>query len=388
MYRPAQASEPPTSERFWRASIARALKPLGKDFVLEKAALLAHGASPDLIATALPFGPSEARPRVAIAAPRVPPPFPELHILDNEWYFSATSAWRTAQLIIQSGPNVLCIGTPTVADHIARLGLKPLLVDSAPYLRQRFGRLSLSDLEVGRIEDVLHIPRSFDAAVLDPPWYLTTMRRWLAIASRSVRPGGHIAISLFRGLTRPAAKAERQEILDFARTIGDIAVLPAWFEYDTPLFEQRALAALIPDIPRFWRRSDMLLITKRRQSALLVPDEPQEDQWKSFLIGTQVIKLRSRATARRGRAIRPVPGVTDWVLDSVSARDPRRSAVGLWTSRNRVGRISDPLIIQRILEELQRVGRESAHRELMSIASDEGLPTSVGDDLAALLDFV
>jgi hypothetical protein len=77
------------------------------------------------------------------------------------------------------------------------------------------------------------------------------------------------------------------------------------------------------------------------------------------MVGSQLVSVRKQPAMqahrprRGGSALLPVPGVPDWVLDSVSARDPRRGDVDIWTSRNRVASLADPAETIALLKELE-----------------------------------
>ena len=64
-----------------------------------------------------------------------------------------------------------------------------------------------------------------------------------------------------------------------------------------------------------------------------------ESRWKSFVIGTQVVKVRSSLTqsAGGGPLLGPIDGVDGFTLNSVSRRDGRIGQVDIWSSRNQRG---------------------------------------------------
>jgi hypothetical protein len=92
-----------------------------------------------------------------------------------------------------------------------------------------------------------------------------------------------------------------------------------------------------------WRRADLLVI--RNPSPVPLPDvstEASQEIWETYLIGTQVVRLRLHPVPRKRKTlITPIPCTEAFIFDSVSARDKRRRFVDIWTSRNRVAVVGD-----------------------------------------------
>lgn len=276
---------------------------------------------------------------------------PELHPLDFEWYFTSECAAQIADLLTAQPGDILCLATPTVASAVARRGRSVTLLDHNPLIKLRLAP-SPSNLEfvLCDLYDSLKTDRSFPVVFFDSPWYLEPLSYWLWQASQAVSMGGTIAFSLFPPLLRPGAENERSKILAQASTIGEVTVQEEMLSYETPLFEQKALSRSGIRLTTSWRRADLVLIRVEHTSAAKpakVGTGP--DEWESFLIGRQVVKLRKQTRGDADLFLAPLDGLGDYVFPTVSLRDSRRSQIDLWTSRNRVARVGQRALVAYVL---------------------------------------
>jgi hypothetical protein len=286
----------------------------------------------------------------------------ELHVLNHEWYFTSKSALDVAGLF-NANEDVICLGAPTVAAQLARLGRPMKLVDTNHLNRLRFPELDSSGTVIwGDVARVLQMSTA-SAVVFDAPWYFPDVARWLAIANSICMDGGQIAFALFPNWIRSSAPRERDRILDLAATIGTVELASDRLVYTTPRFEAEALLAAGVPPAAAWRKADLVVITKTKRSndCPLTPPEAGV-HWETFLVGTQVVKLRKRPVFRPATELAAIPGCPGDVLPSVSQRDPRRRLVGVWTSRNRVASVANSKDVRRALVRLtayQRTGKRS-----------------------------
>jgi hypothetical protein len=285
----------------------------------------------------------------------------ELHPLDFEWYFAQQSSDEIADMLIgelTSTDRLLLLGAPTVAmsrflrsAHVTLIDRNSLLPTRWPSWPQNV-RLVLRDLN----DPFWSRREKFGAAFFDAPWYPDAVLRWLQQASRLVCSGGPIGFILFPELTRPSALEERQRILDFARSLGRVHISLSMIRYETPLFEAEALKAAGVEALDQWRLGDLVLVENARPfRGHLTPLSEPGDEWDTYLIGSQVVKLRHHITPSE-LAVSRVTGCRDYILPSVSARDARRAAVGLWTSRNRVAQIGNRRLIANLLDHFATFG--------------------------------
>jgi hypothetical protein len=303
------------------------------------------------------------------SSPAAPAPSnydPELHCGFGEWYFSATTARALADEYLAGRTFSVIFGAPTVADLAAKMDTDFVLVDNNPFVSLRFPLLK-ERLFFSQVEYLnLHLTEP-STVFLDPPWYLPRILVWLAKASQITSRSSTIVMPLFRELTRPAAEEECEFILDFAKTIGTVELIRNSVEYDSPLYEVEALTSQGVTAHPNWRRADLLVIKHPREVA--APEEPYLDQqsWENFLIGSQVIRLRvSPRNRRRGLLLSPLRKCEAFVLDTVSARDPRRPKIDLWSSRNRVASVGDFRRLRYILSILAMDGNLRSQSEIRS----------------------
>ncbi len=291
---------------------------------------------------------------------------PELSPVRSEWYFTRRTADKLLRL---ADYNALAVGTPTVAE--AASGAKNtrlVLIDHSPWISGRFGLENVTWLK-GDFNIVLP-EGNYQNVLLDPPWYFPILGAWLAKALLLVSTGGRVLMPLLSKLTRPSATADRKALIGLARRYGAVRVVPGIVEYETPLYEREALrAAGVPlACPCPWRVADLLIVKKSSANPHDSPFLANPDRslgWREFVVNGQIISVRDASTScgvasSDGRQLLiPVPGVTNWILDSVSARDPRRERVEVWTSRNRVARVTDyPTLLQQ-LHDLEIASRNS-----------------------------
>lgn len=290
-----------------------------------------------------------------------PPEFnPELHPLNAEWYFTDASAnWIASQLPADAA--ILILGVPTVAEKLVR---RATLVDASPHLASRFPRLVGTAVQRTDVR-ALHTRDTFDFVVLDPPWYLPEMWDWLRIARRALRPNGELWMPLMLEGTRPTAPVDRDRLRCALSGWGNIGIYESAVEYDVPLYEWRALRAAGFVNPSPWRAADLAVLRLSGRVDGEGETEPtagpdvSPDEWASYIIGSQVVKVRKGVSKAGGQLIEPVAGVKGFTLDSVSRRDARIPHVDVWTSRNRVAATGDRALLR---EHLARLSHERSLR--------------------------
>jgi len=185
-------------------------------------------------------------------------------------------------------------------------------------------------------------------------------------------------------MTRPSAESDRIEILDLASRFGQTNLLPCTVDYEVPLFEQRALRYEGINISGPWRSADLLVVTKtRNRLGSPLPMVPASTEWLTIRIGSQIIKLRANAS-RKWESISQLSNGS-WDFPSVSAREPLRREIDLWTSRNRVARVGNMHAISKALE-LMRNNVEHSPQLSRSLMQYCGLDLSDSHKLLELLE--
>jgi hypothetical protein len=312
-----------------------------------------------------------------------PPTYsPELHALDGEWYFTESTRADLVRLI---GTGRVCLlGTPTVA---ARLDMSSfILIDRNPFIRDRFNFFEEeANIVISNVEDT-DIGSGFDVVLFDPPWYVPQLLEWFALAARAVSPQGKIMFPLLGELTRPTAQQERETLLTLAAAVGEVEIFPSAIKYDTPLFEQRALAASGIQLDGPWRRAD--LVSVRVRSLIAAPvatlsSQEDTDQWSTFVLGSQVVKLRANCALNYNeKMIHHIEGVSDCLYDSVSRRNPHWNAIDFWTSRNRVAQVGDRAAVEKVLSMLQG-DSYGLHERVKALRAAQG---AIADELLRILE--
>lgn len=273
------------------------------------------------------------------------PAMPEPHPVDYEWRYTAGTADSLAEYLMQSGKRICCFGTPTVFWRLRHHGADATLFDRndglVQYLRpEDRAQIHLQDLL--RSDSGMQFKSGgntkYDVVLLDPPWYVDHMVIWIAKALQFLRPGGHLVLTLFPGLIRPTAVDERAQIMSVLESLGRVTFLPFSALYTTPLFEHETLGAFgLGDLGQ-WRSADLVSVAVQNPMFPLPHGETHEERWVKVQLGTQVVAVRQgivTADDRRGLRFEAPESDGSFLLKSVSARDPVRKSVGVWTSRNR-----------------------------------------------------
>jgi hypothetical protein len=285
------------------------------------------------------------------------PVWPEPHPADFDWRFEKSTAEKLSYLVSARG-RVLCLGTPTVYEAISRQGGKSLLIDQNPFLRRCLTPNNRSSFQIADLSRPLHIREQFDAVILDPPWYSKIYTNWLSQALALLkRSNGSLFVTLFRELTRPGAATERAQILSSLAAVGRVRILELDAVYETPRFEAEVLARLkLPQLPA-WRVADLVQVEVRDAAAWQASKPSAQNSYgrtaERFLIGNQVVVVAHYTqTSEPIDYTAPDPKrPRDFILASVSNRDPIRGKLTVWTSRNRGANASGTHRIAKLLRE-------------------------------------
>jgi hypothetical protein len=198
------------------------------------------------------------------------------------------------------------------------------------------------------------LSRRFDVLLADPPWYPEVTHRFLLAASRILVDGGQLLLCIPGLGTRPGLLHERDRL---SRWAAECSLVPEALEvgvveYESPPFELAALSAAGLECydPR-WRRGDLLVFRRLPgDSAGLLQVETQPplplNDWHEATIGRSSVRIDLRHAGVSDDFVAHSIVAGD-VLDTVSARDERRSRANVWTSSNRIFEVSHP---QRLLD--------------------------------------
>jgi hypothetical protein len=278
----------------------------------------------------------------------------ELHPIDFEWYFTHATAKEIAAIYSNKEKEVLCLGVPTVADAIASLHNNVTLIDKNPYFFHRFpnsirySKFFWADINCDSLPYKL-----YPFIILDAPWYTENILIWLSQAYNLISEEGTIAFSLFPSLVRPGAEQERENILEYASQLGGLEINSEALQYETPLFEKKALEQHgLNDIGN-WRSSDLVTIKIRRKMNMPpLKNTYHNEKWHTFVINGQVAKMRKNKDHKNTYILKDIFGTNAFSYDSVSRRNRNREKIDLWTSRNKVAVVGQSNLVALMLKGL------------------------------------
>jgi hypothetical protein len=289
-------------------------------------------------------------------APIVLSPLPPPHPLDFEWRFTKRAAnelLSVAQTLAKPDDRVVLLGTPAVAAvaTVAPIDRATVFIGEDNPITGAVVVMNILNgrpLLVQACNPQTLLPKEAGVVIVDPPWYFDFLRPMLAAAASSCRAGGFVLLSLLPIGTRPGAAQERARIIRYLQGLSlEIAEMKERaLAYETPFFEANALAAAgLNSIPGDWRRSDLLVLRKKRSlDRPLVFRAPQK-HWHETMVG------RMRLFVSRSERKMPLSGpviqslLPGDILPSVSRRDSRRRKAQVWTSGNRIFASQRPDIV-------------------------------------------
>lgn len=272
---------------------------------------------------------------------RKTPVLADPHPADYDWRFTLQSMAKVSHLLKHAahGSKIALLGTPSLFLYLKQRGTDAVLFDRSQSLIADLYAAGFQRnlIRHDMFEPFHDIPRKFQVALADPPWYPEFFKAFTIRASELLSQEGLLLLSILPWLTRPSAISDRAEIINFASQVGFdlIEVSPQFFRYETPTFE---LAALNTQGIKCgdWRSGDLYAFRKVREHAESpqMSPVPGEAEWDEFRFGNLKVKLRHRDDkGQRGFHARPISGRAP-VLQTVSRRWPLRSEIDLWTSGN------------------------------------------------------
>lgn len=262
---------------------------------------------------------------------------PEPHPLDFDWRFERETINKLIRLT--NAHPILAVGTPQLARGLFAQGYAVQLVDRQPHL-------ALLNAILLDIETAEPLDRSWMTAVLDPPWYPSVYRRWIGWAAQHIPAGGRILASLWPVDTRPTAKAERDELLEWASEWANCRIEPFTLRYEVPPFESivRQMQG-IPDPNAVWRKGDLLELRVRERPPL-PPPIIKTEVWHRFVWNDYQLALRIGEHAEGESSISMHPLAAGWNWPSYSQRAIGRALIDLWSSRNEVAIVAGASLLK------------------------------------------
>jgi hypothetical protein len=265
---------------------------------------------------------------------------PSPHPLDFDWRFDSDTLDRLQSRV--AGLRVLALGAPSLARRLEANRQDVLLVDRQPWQGVRDHLVCELPLPSGSV-------RTFDVAVVDPPWYPKELSEWSSMAGRWVGPGGTVLVSAWPDDARPGASEQLRAVLAGLSSWATVEDIDVPLGYEIPDFERTARLlspedrrARSPGMGRLIRLKVGFVPPAERQS--LVPPS-----WHRFALDGYQLAVRLGTRCYNVPLITPHPMARDWLWPFVSATAPGRSDIGIWSSAGEVALVSDPARLIEIL---------------------------------------
>jgi hypothetical protein len=288
---------------------------------------------------------------------------PAEHPLDYDWRFDRPTRGAIIDAVHRVKPDrVLLLGCPTLAVDRRMPPVPKILIDDNP-------ALAVSDpshLVRHHRVDILNQPLvaagvAADCVVADPPFYSEIVAAFLCAAAAGLRVGGHLFLVLPSRWARPAASADADGALTFARDLGFTMLdrRPDAARYVTPKFERATHYRLgLPGVPNRWRTADLAHLTLSRRTLHAVPSSHSDRHlWHEVRLGKARWRIRVSAATDPSRGIDPDLLIDERPLVTVSRRDNARCDANVLTDDSRAYRSSQPDVLLHLLR-ARSIGRD------------------------------
>jgi hypothetical protein len=288
------------------------------------------------------------------------------HPLDFEWRNSTASLnylIGVVQELNNVNDNILFLGMPTLfaTACIKDIPQKVTLVERNTQILKGLStiitdqsRFKIIDADIFKVK-----PKdigTYYCVMMDPPWYTPHFFQFMWLAAQCVDNGGIIGISLPPINTRPNISEERIEWYTFCQEQGLCLenLYSQKLHYAMPFFEFNALrAAGIENVFPFWRKGDLALFRKTENKKV---ERPQIEELKVSWIEKEFDTVRFRVNIKDDSELNSdiiiEHIIKGDILPTVSTRDERRKQANVWTSGNRIFRVSKPEKFVQILDNL------------------------------------
>jgi hypothetical protein len=311
------------------------------------------------------------------------PPLPAPHPLDYDWRFDAATVvalLSRVNAIAAQNDTIIFLGTPSLlhaALAVPRSYHLALLDSNAMMVSWFAQHMPAATVQLGIIGHDPLPDWHGRVIVADPPWYEEHIQAFLWAAAQLCLAGGTILMALPPLGTRPGiAEAWVRTLKKLTRLGLTLRQLERGaLTYETPLFEQNALAA--EGLSAFnwsWRRGDLAVFTCNRAIHTACPRSPMaEGIWDEVCLAGVRIRLRRKPSA--GFIDPTLKRLVDGhVLPSVSRRHPLRHNVDVWTAGNRVFSCAGTFILGLILQ-----ASAAGEQPLASIQAALGRPLNTNE---------
>lgn len=276
---------------------------------------------------------------------RLPAPDPSR----SQWWFTGETVDFLANraVALANGGRVLCLGAPTIGHELLSASLDTIVMDIDEDVVHAVNRLSSCTSPVAIQYDVADpmpadFAKTFQLAVIDPPWYEDIFRVFLERALFSLADEGDLLCTLPARLTRPGIDDFRQRVIAELTANGhyvlglDIGKLA----YVVPRFEEVALRHLNAFRPIPWRRADLLHLKKSKATKPL--QIPKIDKIRSQRFARNPHEFRVFITDSASLDSQVTLERLEAYSGSISTRSHSGESPDIWTTEKfgaRVGRL-------------------------------------------------
>ena len=280
------------------------------------------------------------------------------HPLDYDWRFSQRTVRDLIEILLKfttSRDTIALLGCPSIFYASENLNRQFVLVDNNSHYETNDWFGNGVAFHWNLFDDFTSTADLSAPLVLaDPPWYFDYHRAFLLNAAQICTVGGHILFIKPRIGTRAGIVHDWHSILDISERVGlqYIGIEPHDVEYESPYFERNALeAAGIRNIHSNWRRADLAIFSKVKQTRVWPSWSWPEEEWsRETYLG---FKLRKDdLTQKDFKNPLLISIVPHDVLPSVSRSDTRRKIADVWTNGNRIFACEGTNVLLRILRSM------------------------------------
>jgi hypothetical protein len=289
--------------------------------------------------------------------------FKKPHPLDFEWRNTKKSVNYLSDLVTNESAvddNILILGMPTLFASLCRKDIpqQVTILERNKGVLESLKELSHKSCLVQEADVFKFDPSTlgtFSTVVMDPPWYEPHFFQFIWVASRCLRVGGRLIISIPPINTRPGIGAERVKWLNFAEKQGLCLynLYSEKLEYAMPFFEWNSARIAGVDVNPFWRRGDVAIFQKLEHSIIERPDyTEQESGWREIDIeGCRFrVKVDGTDDENISDTVEFQELVPNQILNTVSSREPIRAQANIWTSGNRIFKTNKPRSVFQVLQ--------------------------------------
>jgi hypothetical protein len=276
------------------------------------------------------------------------------HPLDFEWRNSTASLnylINEVQEINSVNDRILFLGMPTLfaTACIKDIPQNVTLVERNKPIVKGLAKLNADKKRFQILEaDIFKVaPKEigkYYSVIMDPPWYSPHFYQFMWLAAQCVEVGGVIGISLPPINTRPNIDKERIDWFSFCQKHGLCLenLYAQKLHYAMPFFEFNAFrSAGIKDILPFWRKGDLAFFRKVHTDK---HERPVLDEHKTEWTEKEIDTVRIRTKVEKSsdnEELKITHLIKEDILPTVSTRDKRREEANVWTSGNRIYKVSN-----------------------------------------------